>query len=140
MTISRPIRIGRPSAERRREGFFGGFRIDLGIRQQHPGVAQLLRNTTDGGGGNRQPFRHRLRDRERHPLEVRRQDERIGRTENRGNVVALPEERDCVLQPAGIVHNELDCSDDVEVLEIYSPAVHETRVVNETPAVAGSAH
>ena len=30
---------------------------------------------------------------------------------------------DCVLQPAGIVHNELDCSDDVEVLEIYSPAV-----------------
>jgi mannose-6-phosphate isomerase-like protein (cupin superfamily) len=33
---------------------------------------------------------------------------------------------DCVLQPPGIVHNELDCSDDVEVLEIYSPAVHET--------------
>ena len=47
---------------------------------------------------------------------------------------------DCIVQPAGIVHNELDCSDDVEVLEIYSPAVHETRVVNETPAVAGSAH
>jgi len=36
---------------------------------------------------------------------------------------------DCVLQPAGIVHNELDCSDDLEVLEIYSPAVHETVVV-----------
>ena len=33
---------------------------------------------------------------------------------------------DCVLQPAGIVHNELDCSDDVEILEIYAPAVHET--------------
>ena len=33
---------------------------------------------------------------------------------------------DCVLQPAGIVHNELDCSDDVEILEIYSPAVHPT--------------
>ena len=33
---------------------------------------------------------------------------------------------DCVVQPAGIVHNELDCSDDVEILEIYSPAVHET--------------
>ena len=36
---------------------------------------------------------------------------------------------DCVLQPPGIVHNELECSDDVEVLEIYSPAVHETAVV-----------
>ena len=33
---------------------------------------------------------------------------------------------DCVLQPAGIVHNELDCSDDIELLEIYSPAVHPT--------------
>ncbi len=38
---------------------------------------------------------------------------------------------DCVLQPAGIVHNELDCSDDLEVLEIYSPAVHETVVVDK---------
>ena len=47
---------------------------------------------------------------------------------------------DCIVQPAGIVHNELDCSDDVEVLEIYSPAVHETRVVNEISATAGSAH
>ena len=37
---------------------------------------------------------------------------------------------DCVLQPAGIVHNELDGSDDVEILEIYSPAVHQTVVVN----------
>jgi quercetin dioxygenase-like cupin family protein len=48
-------------------------------------------------------------------------------------------EGDCIVQPAGIVHNELDCSDDIEVLEIYSPAVHETRVVNEMPATAGSA-
>ena len=47
---------------------------------------------------------------------------------------------DCIVQPAGIVHNELDCSDDVEVLEIYSPAVHETRVVTQMPATAGSAH
>jgi quercetin dioxygenase-like cupin family protein len=46
---------------------------------------------------------------------------------------------DCVLQPAGIVHNELDCSDDVEILEVYSPAVHETVVV-ETPAAAAAAH
>jgi mannose-6-phosphate isomerase-like protein (cupin superfamily) len=43
---------------------------------------------------------------------------------------------DCVLQPAGIVHNELDCSDDLEVLEIYSPAMHETVVVDKMPAAA----
>jgi mannose-6-phosphate isomerase-like protein (cupin superfamily) len=42
-------------------------------------------------------------------------------------------EGDCVLQPAAIVHNELDCSDDLEVLEIYSPAVHETVVVEKMP-------
>ena len=44
---------------------------------------------------------------------------------------------DCVLQPAGIVHNELECSDEVEILEIYSPAVHETVKVEamaEAPA------
>ena len=40
---------------------------------------------------------------------------------------------DCVVQPAGIVHNELECSDDVEILEVYSPAVHETRVVEKMP-------
>jgi len=46
---------------------------------------------------------------------------------------------DCVLQPAAIVHNELECSDDIEVLEIYSPAVHETVVVEKMPeAVAAS--
>ena len=42
-------------------------------------------------------------------------------------------EGDCVVQPAGIVHNELECSDDVEVLEIYSPAVHETVKVAQMP-------
>ena len=40
---------------------------------------------------------------------------------------------DCVLQPARIVHNELACSDDLEVLEIYSPAVHETHAVDAMP-------
>ena len=45
---------------------------------------------------------------------------------------------DCVVQPAGIVHNELDCSDDVEILEIYSPAVHETLKVAEMPEVAAA--
>jgi len=47
-------------------------------------------------------------------------------------------EGDCVLQPPAIVHNELECSDDVEVLEIYSPAVHETRVVAAMPEVAAA--
>ncbi len=45
---------------------------------------------------------------------------------------------DCVLQPAGIVHNELDCSDDVEVLEIYSPAVHQTVVVGKVQEAAAA--
>jgi mannose-6-phosphate isomerase-like protein (cupin superfamily) len=47
---------------------------------------------------------------------------------------------DCVVQPAGIVHNELECSDDVEVLEIYSPAVHETVKVEKMPEAVGAAH
>jgi len=38
---------------------------------------------------------------------------------------------DCILQPPGIVHNELDCSDDVEILEIYSPAVHRTLLADK---------
>ena len=45
---------------------------------------------------------------------------------------------DCVLQPAAIVHNELDCSDDVEILEIYSPAVHETAKVERLPEAAST--
>jgi mannose-6-phosphate isomerase-like protein (cupin superfamily) len=45
---------------------------------------------------------------------------------------------DCVLQPPAIVHNELDCSDDLELLEIYSPAVHETVVVERMPAGAAA--
>ena len=48
-------------------------------------------------------------------------------------------EGDCVLQPAGIVHNELDCSDDLEVLEIYSPAVHETVAVAQMPEEVAAA-
>lgn len=46
---------------------------------------------------------------------------------------------DCVLQPPGIVHNELDCSDDLEVLEVYSPAVHKTEVVGTMPDVEAAA-
>jgi quercetin dioxygenase-like cupin family protein len=45
---------------------------------------------------------------------------------------------DCVLQPPGIVHNELECSDDVEILEIYSPAVHPTVVVDRLPEAAAA--
>jgi len=46
---------------------------------------------------------------------------------------------DCVLQPPNIVHNELDCSDDLEILEIYSPAVHPTVVVEQMPEAAAAA-
>ena len=46
---------------------------------------------------------------------------------------------DCIVQPAGIVHNELDCSDDVEILEVDSPAVHETVVMEKMPAAAAAA-
>jgi mannose-6-phosphate isomerase-like protein (cupin superfamily) len=45
---------------------------------------------------------------------------------------------DCILQPPGIVHNELDCSDDLEILEIYSPAVHPTVVVERMPEAAAA--
>ena len=46
---------------------------------------------------------------------------------------------DCVVQPASIVHNELDCSDDVELLEIYSPAVHPTVVVEKRAETVAAA-
>jgi uncharacterized protein YjlB len=46
---------------------------------------------------------------------------------------------DCVLQPASIVHNELECSDDFEVLEIYSPAVHDTVSVQRIPEETAAA-
>jgi len=45
---------------------------------------------------------------------------------------------DCVLQPPPIVHNELECSDDLEVLEIYSPAVHPTVAVEQMPEPANA--
>lgn len=45
---------------------------------------------------------------------------------------------DCVLQPAGIVHNELDCSDDIQLLEIYSPAVHQTVKVEQPSETAAA--
>ena len=47
---------------------------------------------------------------------------------------------DCVLQPPGIVHNELECSDDIEVLEVYSPAVHPTVVVETLQEAVPAAH
>ena len=37
---------------------------------------------------------------------------------------------DCCMQPAGIVHNELDCSDDLELLEITSPASYKTAAID----------
>lgn len=40
---------------------------------------------------------------------------------------------DCCLQPPGIVHNELDCSDDLELLEITSPGEFETAALSGKP-------
>ena len=34
---------------------------------------------------------------------------------------------DCCLQPAGIVHDEIGCSEDLEVLEITAPGEYPTR-------------
>ena len=38
---------------------------------------------------------------------------------------------DCCLQPPGIVHNEIECSDDLELIEITSPAQYETAAVEK---------
>ena len=40
---------------------------------------------------------------------------------------------DCCLQPPGIVHNELDCSDDLELMEITSPGDFETVALSGKP-------
>ena len=37
-------------------------------------------------------------------------------------------EGDCCLQPPNIIHNELECSDDLELIEITSPATFKTKV------------
>ena len=36
---------------------------------------------------------------------------------------------DCCVQPPEIVHNELKCSDDLELLEITSPAKYKTAAI-----------
>lgn len=36
--------------------------------------------------------------------------------------------RDCGLQPLTILHNRLKCSEDLEILEVTSPAQYETQV------------
>ncbi len=34
--------------------------------------------------------------------------------------------------------HELECSDDVEILEIYAPAIHETVVIDKMPSAAAA--
>ena len=36
---------------------------------------------------------------------------------------------DCCLQPPAILHNELECSEDLELMEVTSPAQYETEAV-----------
>jgi quercetin dioxygenase-like cupin family protein len=44
---------------------------------------------------------------------------------------------DCVHQPPGIVHREIEHSDDLELLEVVLPADFKTRLVDApTPAAA----
>ena len=38
---------------------------------------------------------------------------------------------DCCLQPPAILHNELECSEDLELLEVTSPAHYETQAVSQ---------
>lgn len=47
--------------------------------------------------------------------------------EYEGHGVHIAKAGDCVLQPAGIRHREMEHSDDVELIEIVTPANFETR-------------
>ena len=38
---------------------------------------------------------------------------------------------DCCLQPPAILHNELECSEDLELLEVTSPAHYETQAATQ---------
>ncbi|MBF2759998.1 MAG: cupin domain-containing protein [Ectothiorhodospiraceae bacterium AqS1] len=51
-----------------------------------------------------------------------------GEFEYEGQGVHRLEAGDCVLQPPGIRHREIACSDDFEVLEIVSPANYSTEI------------
>ncbi len=51
-----------------------------------------------------------------------------GEFEYEGQGVHRLEPGDCVLQPPGILHREIACSDDFEVLEIVSPANFSTEI------------
>ena len=43
---------------------------------------------------------------------------------------------DCILQPPGIKHREIACSDDFSVLEVVAPADFGTRVVEVSASTA----
>ena len=45
-------------------------------------------------------------------------------------------EGDSCLQPAGIVHDELDCSDDLELIQLTAPAEFETHRINTSTDVS----
>jgi mannose-6-phosphate isomerase-like protein (cupin superfamily) len=60
------------------------------------------------------------------------------RFEYEGHGVYVVKEGDCVLQPAGIRHREIEHSEDLEILEIVSPADFATRALgpDEEPVSA----
>ena len=47
--------------------------------------------------------------------------------QDRGEFIFGP--GDCCLQPPGIVHDEIDCSEDLELIEFTSPAKFATRII-----------
>ncbi|MDX1375548.1 MAG: cupin domain-containing protein [Burkholderiales bacterium] len=50
--------------------------------------------------------------------------------EYEGGGVRTIREGDCILQPPRLRHREIECSDDLELLEIVSPADFATRIVD----------
>jgi mannose-6-phosphate isomerase-like protein (cupin superfamily) len=55
--------------------------------------------------------------------------------EYEGQGVRKIQKGDCILQTPNLKHREIECSDDLEILEIVAPANFETHVV-EAPAEA----
>lgn len=118
------------SVNRARDARFAGDGLreffeyrDLGIREATGGKfnAHVIRGRPAKGDGHGDPHHHELTFQMVYILRgwVRFDYEGVGEV--------LLEAGDCVHQPPGIKHTELGHSDDVEILEITSPAEFATR-------------
>ena len=61
------------------------------------------------------------------------------RFEYEGQGVRKIQKGDCILQTPNLKHREIECSEDLEILEIVSPANFETHVVDAPEAAADAA-